>query len=98
MSRLQPETAVMLCNDPQLSTQGAPVLIMENQYPCLRFLRIKALGENPHFNPAVKRATGTPRRMCLVTCKHANMSHDGTPTLLVEVDAPEMREPSYVEI
>ena len=98
MSLLQPGTVVMLLNNPQSSTLGAPVLIVENQYPCLRYLRVKEFSENPHFNPTSRRTTGPPRHRCLEICKYPKFGHDGTPVMLVESDSPGMRESSYVEV
>ncbi|KAI4615516.1 uncharacterized protein J4E87_008973 [Alternaria ethzedia] len=98
MSLLQPGTVVMLLNNPQSSTLGAPVLIVENQYPYLRYLRIKEFSDNPHFNPTSRRTTGPPRHRCLEICKYPKWGHDGTPIMLVESDSPEMRESSYVEV
>ncbi|KAI4628610.1 hypothetical protein J4E83_003162 [Alternaria metachromatica] len=91
MSLLQPGTVVMLLNNPQSSTLGAPVLIVENQYPYLRYLRVKEFSDNPHFNPTSRRTTGKPRHLCLEICKYPKWGHDGTPIMLVESDSPEMR-------
>ncbi|KAH6875900.1 hypothetical protein BKA58DRAFT_437856 [Alternaria rosae] len=98
MSLLRPGTVVMLLNDPRSSTLGAPVLIVENQYPRLHYLRIKAFSENPYFNPTARRTTGSPRHLCLEICKYPKMGHDRTPVMLVEFDSPGMRESSYVEV
>jgi hypothetical protein len=65
MNLLPPGTVVMLCNDHTSATLGAPVVILENRYPLFRFLRIKLLRDNKHFNPAAKRQNGNPRHMCL---------------------------------
>jgi hypothetical protein len=98
MSLLHPGTVIMLCNDRRSATLGAPVIILENQYPRFRFLRIKLFDDNIHFNPASRRLGGNPRHMCLEVSKHPHMGHDGTPVMLIEPDAPEMREPSYLEV
>ena len=98
MSILRPGTVVMLCNDANSSTLGAPVLIMENQYPRFRFLRIKLFSENMHFNPEAKRKHAQPRHMCLEVTKNPKTGHENTPVMLLEPNSPEMREPSYVEV
>jgi hypothetical protein len=60
MSLLRPGTVVMLLNNAHSSTLGAPVLMLENQYPRFRYLRVKVLTENPHFNLAARRTIGAP--------------------------------------
>jgi len=97
MSILRPGTVVMLYNDTNSSTLGAPVLIMENQHPRFRFLCIKLFSENMHFNPDAKRKHVQPRHLCLEVTKRLKIGHENTPVMLLEPNSPEMREPSYVE-
>ncbi|KAI2485663.1 hypothetical protein Ptr902_04603 [Pyrenophora tritici-repentis] len=98
MSVIRPGTVLMLCNGTHSSTLGAPVLIVENQYPRCYFLRIKLFADNINFNPEAKRTNGQPRHMCLEIAKHPKIGHDNTPVMVVEPDCPKMREPSYVEV
>ncbi|EFQ95803.1 hypothetical protein PTT_04879 [Pyrenophora teres f. teres 0-1] len=98
MSIIRPGTVLMLCNGTHSSTLGAPVLIVENEYPRCGFLRIKLFAENINFNPEAKRTNGQPRHMCLEITKHLKIGHDNTPVMLIERDCPEMREASYVEV
>ncbi|KNG52276.1 hypothetical protein DDE82_000482 [Stemphylium lycopersici] len=98
MSALRPGTVVMLSNEPPASTLGAPVLIIENNYPQFSFLRVKSFNENVHFNSMAKRVIGRPHHTCLEISKVPKIGHNGTPVMLLEPESPEMREPSYVEI
>ncbi|CAO2658753.1 Nn.00g064760.m01.CDS01 [Neocucurbitaria sp. VM-36] len=98
MSVLQPGTVIMLRNRAWSSTLGAPVLILENEYPRFRFLRIKKMDENAHFNSAAKRKTENTYATCLEISRFPKEGHDRTPVMLLEADSPDMREPSYVEV
>ncbi|KAJ4365248.1 hypothetical protein N0V83_008867 [Neocucurbitaria cava] len=98
MSVIQPGTVVMLPNNARSATLGAPVLVLENDFPRFYFLRIKTMSENMHFNPAAKRRNGNPRRLCLEISDRPKIGHDGTPVMLLEAGSPSMREQSYVEV
>lgn len=96
---ITPGTVIMLKNPPGSGTVGSPVLVLENDYPRFRFLRVKALTEvakivDPNGEVELTKAR---RRRCLEICRIPKDGHDNTPVLLYEEGSPEMREPSYVE-
>lgn len=98
MSTMQPGTIIMLTNTPGSATFGAPILIVENNYPEFHFLRVKRFEDNFNFNPEARRHKGSSRQMSLAITKHPQIGHDGTPVMILEPDSPNMREESYVEI
>jgi hypothetical protein len=98
MSTMQPGMVIMLPNMPGSSTFGAPVLIIENNYPNFRFLRIKRFVDNRFFNPASTRPLCSTRHQSLEISKFPKPGHDGTPVLVLDPTSPEMREASYVEV
>jgi hypothetical protein len=98
MSTMQPGMIIMLPNAVGGSTFGAPVLIVQNNYPNLHFLRVKRFIDNKYFNPESKRPVCSPRLQSLEISKTPKVGHDGTPVLVLTPESPEMRETSYVEV
>jgi hypothetical protein len=98
LSSALPGTVVMLPNPPGSNTLGAPVLILENQYPKMRFLRIKLLYNSPLFREPLDPAHAKARANCLVIEKQLRPGHEGTYVMLLQPWSPEMREKSYIEV
>lgn len=98
MSRMSVGSVVMLPNPQGASTLGAPILILENNYPQMVFLRIKLICDNHIFDEPLDNRDFAARRKCLAIRRHACYGHDGTPVMLVKEDSPNMRQPSYVEL
>jgi hypothetical protein len=98
MSTMQPGMIIMLTNAPGSATFGAPVVVIENNYPELHFLRVKRFEDNINFNLEARRNKGTSRQMSLAITKYPRIGHDGTPVMILEPDSPVMREESYVEV
>ncbi|KAH5712001.1 hypothetical protein HBI18_214080 [Parastagonospora nodorum] len=98
MNGIQPGMVIMLPNQPGSATFGAPIIVVENDYPDFKYLRVKRFEDNINFNPAAKRAKGSERRMSLAITKTLRLGHDGTPVMLLEPESPAMREESYVEV
>ncbi|KAF2662347.1 hypothetical protein K491DRAFT_573079, partial [Lophiostoma macrostomum CBS 122681] len=94
LSSALPGTVVMLPNPPGSNTLGAPVLILENQYPRMRFLRIKLLHNSPLFRQPFDPVHAKARANCLVIEKQLRPGHDGTYVMLLQPWSPEMREKS----
>jgi hypothetical protein len=94
-------TVLMVNNDRTNSgTFGAPILVVENIYPRLRFFRVKIVSQNPALEqPLDESTTWVHRRwLCLLIGKDGDMGHDGSPVLLVRDGCQNMREKSYVEL
>jgi hypothetical protein len=98
MSVIQPGMIIMLPNTPNSSTFGAPIVVIDNNYPDFRFLRVKRFEDNVYFNPGARRRKCSSRTMSLAISKFPSTGHDGTPVLFLDEGSPEMRESSYVEI
>jgi hypothetical protein len=98
MSIIQPGTVIMMPNAPNSSTLGAPIVVIENNYPNFCFLRVKRFEDNVHFNPESRRRSGSSRARSLAISKVPSTGHDGTPVLFLDEDSPEMRGKSYVEL
>ncbi|KAL5409711.1 hypothetical protein PMIN03_005839 [Paraphaeosphaeria minitans] len=93
-----PGTIVMLSNPPNSSTLGAPILVLVNNFPFFRFLRVKLQADNASF-----RLRGIPKyeigqKYCLRLSRNPEGGIDGKPVLLFEHGSPELREPSFVEV
>ncbi|KAL5120118.1 hypothetical protein ACEQ8H_001943 [Pleosporales sp. CAS-2024a] len=98
MHAMLPGMIIMLPNAMDAATFGAPILVVDSQYPDFSFLRVKRFEDNIHFNPEARRPKGASRRCCLAISRDARAGHDGTPVLLLERASPDMREKSYVEV
>jgi hypothetical protein len=98
MSKMEPGMVLMLPNIPNTATFGAPIVVIENNYPNLRYLRVKRFEDNIHFNPNAKRRRGSIRSLSLGISKTPTVGHEGTPVMLLEPSSPAMREESYVEV
>jgi hypothetical protein len=98
MSRMLPGVIVMLTNVPGSATFGAPILIIENNYPELHFLRAKRFEDNINFNLEARRNKGSSRQMSLAITRYPRIGHGGTPVVILEPDSSDMREASYVEV
>ncbi|KAH8730158.1 hypothetical protein GQ44DRAFT_579055, partial [Phaeosphaeriaceae sp. PMI808] len=95
MSIMQPGMIIMLPNVAGASTLGAPILVLEANYPFCRFLRVKRFESNHHFNLNARRKEHChPPYQCLSMSKFPTHRADGTPVLLLEPGYPEMREES----
>ncbi|KAF2801123.1 hypothetical protein K505DRAFT_194055, partial [Melanomma pulvis-pyrius CBS 109.77] len=91
---LIPGTVLMLKNPRGSATLGAPVVILENQFPRFRFLRIKEVGNNPMWDEPLSERFSRSRRNCLVIERNPRPGHDGTPVMLLTAESPDLREPS----
>jgi hypothetical protein len=98
MSTMLPGMIVMLPNHAGAATFGAPIVIIENNYPLFHYLRVKRFEDNINFNPHAKRGKGSSPRMSLAITRQFFIGHDNTPVLILEDGSPEMREESYVEV
>jgi hypothetical protein len=98
MSTMQPGMIIMLTNAPGSATFGAPILVIENNYPEFHFLRVKRFEDNINFNVNARRNKGSSRQMSLAITKYPQIGHDGTPVMILEPESPAMREESYVEV
>jgi hypothetical protein len=98
MSIIQPGTVIMMPNTPNSSTLGAPIVVIENNYPNFCFLRVKRFEDNVHFKPESRKRSGSSRARSLAISKFSSIGHDGTPVLFLDENSPEVREKSYVEL
>lgn len=81
------------------STQGAPVLMLENIYPQFRYLQIQEHVDKPYFNPACTRhkSRSRPHQQRFEVSKTQTSGHKGTLVMIPEHNLPHMRSRSYVE-
>ncbi|KAF2178092.1 hypothetical protein K469DRAFT_695731 [Zopfia rhizophila CBS 207.26] len=89
---------VMLPNPLGSSTLGAPVVVIQNDYPHFWFLRIKAIAESQAFDEPRTEQYVRVRRNCLAISGELRVGHDGTPVMLLENHSPGLPEKSYIEI
>jgi hypothetical protein len=98
LDKIAPGTVLLLKNHPGASTLGAPVVILENQFPRFRFLRIKEKKKNSIWDEPLSEYGARSRRMGLTISREFCHGHDGTPVMLLTANSPDLREPSYVEM
>jgi hypothetical protein len=98
LDKIAPGTVLLLKNHPGASTLGAPVVILENQFPRFRFLRIKEKKKNSIWDEPLSEYGARSRRMGLTISRESCHGHDGTPVMLLTAISPDLREPSYVEM
>lgn len=84
-------------NPPGSSTLGAPILILVNDFPSFRFLRVKLQADNASFSLPGRHKYEIDQQYCLKLSRHAEDSPDYKPVLLFEQGSPELREASFVE-
>ncbi|KAF2692178.1 hypothetical protein K458DRAFT_326082, partial [Lentithecium fluviatile CBS 122367] len=93
MKDVVPGVILMLPNPPESSTLGAPILVLEVNYPHFRFLRVKEVNGKGNVD-VTDKSRGT-RSLCIRLCRYPDQ--DGDPVLLFEPDSPAMRNLSYLE-
>ena len=99
MRNIEPGTIVMMYNEPNATTIGAPAIVLDNHYPTYSFMRVKDISKNRNFIEPLSEYTVKNRMKFLkVTKDPEEKGHDGTPTLLLEDDSPALREVSAVEV
>ncbi|KAJ4294286.1 hypothetical protein N0V90_007976 [Kalmusia sp. IMI 367209] len=97
-SNVKPGTVVMLPNPLGSSTFGAPVVVLVNNFPNFRYLRIKLQANSSNFASGGPIKYHQPRQYCLKLCEYPELDEDDLLVLLFEPGSRQMREPSYVEI
>jgi hypothetical protein len=93
MKDVVPGVVLMLPNPPESSTLGAPVLVLDVNYPYFRFLRVKEINGKGNLGGTKKSKAGP--NLCVRLCRHPN--HESDDVLYFEPDSPAMRNPSYLE-
>ncbi|KAF2117620.1 hypothetical protein BDV96DRAFT_643978 [Lophiotrema nucula] len=98
LSQVRPGTIVLMPNPRGSATLGAPVVVLENQYPHFRFLRVKSMAENIIFQEPRSPQQARARQNCLAITPTLQYGHEGTPVMVLEPRSPNLREKSYIEI
>ncbi|KAF2441792.1 hypothetical protein P171DRAFT_365299, partial [Karstenula rhodostoma CBS 690.94] len=87
-------TVVMLSNPPNSNTLGAPIMILVNNFPYFRFLRVKLQADNASFCLGGVPKYNIGQEYCLRLSRNAEHDVHGKPVLLFEHGSPELREAS----
>ncbi|KAF1964953.1 hypothetical protein BU23DRAFT_491016, partial [Bimuria novae-zelandiae CBS 107.79] len=93
-SGVAPGTVVMISNPPSSNTFGAPVLILTNNFPHFRFLRVKLQADNSTFGLEGPSKYKIAQIYCLKLAQIHEDDSDEKPVLLFEPDSPALRHPS----
>ncbi|OAG07527.1 uncharacterized protein CC84DRAFT_1243109, partial [Paraphaeosphaeria sporulosa] len=93
-----PGPVVMLTNPPRSSTLGAPVIVLVNDFPLFRFLRVKFQADNARLGLRGMPKYDIGQEHCLRLSENAQDGIEGKPVRLFEHGSPELREVSFVEV